>query len=217
MLTYSPATRDEVEHLLLVSEEGKNTRFLKSSHNLWYRFKNYTKAPPLAAREGDDIVALIFATFNKDGYTNLYEIVTMEGHEGKGYGSKVWEYFLDYAVNQKQSKRLKISCTPSSVTWHMRNGLVFWAVDPSGSLRSDQPLFATRGEQLEFRAKAIVTPSIAKPTNPRVIEQLKKEAPESHGFGKKKMSATEEAIAAVGECWLRDALYEDASLESLFD
>ena len=84
MLTYSPATRDEVEHLLLVSEEGKNTRFLKSSHNLWYRFKNYTKAPPLAAREGNDIVALIFATFNKDGYTNLYEIVTMEGHEGKG-------------------------------------------------------------------------------------------------------------------------------------
>ena len=171
----------------------------------------------LLAQKGVLFNTLSEATFNKDGYTNLYEIVTMEGHEGKGYGSKGWEYFLDYAVNQKQSKRLKISCTPSSVTWHMRNGLVFWAVDPSGSLRSDQPLFATRGEQLEFRAKAIVTPSIAKPTNPRVIEQLKKEAPESHGFGKKKMSATEEAITAVGECWLRDALYEDASLESLFD
>lgn len=217
MLTYSPATREEVEHLLLVSDEGKNTRFLKSSHNLWYRFKNYNKSPPLAARDGNEIVSLIFATFNKDGYTNLYEIVTIQGHEGKGYGSKVWEYFLEYATKVKNSKRLKISCTPSSITWHLRNGLVFWAVDPSGSLRSDQPLFSTREEQLEFRDKAVVTPSIAKPTNPRVIEQLKREAPEVHGFGNKKMSATEEAISAVGKYWLRDALYEDASLEDLFD
>jgi len=158
------------------------------------------------------IVSLIFATFNRDRYTNLYEIVTAEGCEGKGYASQIWDQYVDYAVNMQNMKRLKISCTPSSVTWHMKNGLVFWAVDPTGSLRSDQPLFKNREEQLIFRKLAVDDPSIALPTDSKVLLQLQNESLESHKFGSKKKAATEDAINKVGKYWLRDALFHQVDL-----
>lgn len=206
------ATEQEVLDLIENSPPGKNTKFLESSHSLWFRFKNYNKNPPMVLKE-NGIVSLIFATFNKDGYTNLYEIVTVQGNEGRGYASKIWDEYVDYAVNVRNSQRLKISCTPDSVTWHSRNGLVFWAIDPTGSLRSDQPLFKNREEQCMFRELAIKDPSIALPTNSKVLERLRKESLESHNFGDKKQKVVEQAILSVGKYWLRDTLLEQSTLE----
>jgi hypothetical protein len=201
-----------VEELIKTSPAGKNTKFLSAAHSLWYRFHNYDKAPPMAYEDNGEIVCLIFATHNRDGYANLYEIVTLEGKEGKGYASKCWSAWLKYAVEERQSKRLKISCTPSSVSWHLRNGLVFWAVDPTGTLRSDQPLFSTREEQLAWRDQAIVYPLQALPPY-KAREQFRAESLDSYKWGDKKKAKTQAAIDAVGTAWLREALMEQPSLE----
>jgi len=202
----------EVEDLIKNSPAGKNTKFLSAAHSLWYRFKNYDNAPPMALEVNGVVVSLIFATFNRDGYANLYEIVTIEGQEGNGYASKCWDAWIKYAVEERNIKRLKISCTPSSVSWHLRNGLVFWAVDPTGSLRSDQPLFPTRAEQIAYRDKAILNPQQALPPL-KACDQFRKEGLDSHKFGVKKKEKTQEAIDKVGTAWLRDALLDQPSLE----
>jgi hypothetical protein len=202
----------KVEDIIKNSPAGKNTKFLSAAHSLWYRFHNYDKAPPLAYEVNGDVVCLIFATFNRDGYTNLYEIVTLEGHEGKGYASKCWDAWIKYAVEERKSQRLKISCTPSSVTWHYKNGLIWWAVDPTGSLRSDQPLFPTRAEQIAYRDNAIVNPLQALPPY-KAREQFRAEGLDSYKWGEKKKTKTQTAIDAVGKAWLRDALMEQPSLE----
>lgn len=206
---------EEVRQVIRNSPDGRNTKFLAAAHNLWTRFKNYDTSPPICLKK-PDVVAIIFATFNRDGYTNLYEIVTVQGQEGKGYASEVWDLYVDYAFNVKKSTRLKLSCTPSSVTWHMRNGLVFWAVDPSGSLRSDQPLFSTRQEQKAFQQRAILDPSLALPSNEKVREQFTKEDIEYHKFGVKKKSAVEEAIQKVGDAWIRRGL-SASTLEAFYE
>jgi hypothetical protein len=159
---------------------------------------------------------MIFCTFNRDNYTNLYEIVTVQGHEGKGYASAIWDEYVEYATQVKKSERLKISCTPSSVSWHIKNGLIFWAVDPTGSLRSDQPLFKNREEQFIFRKLAIDDPTIALPSE-KVCAQLRGESLESHNFGAKKKASVEAAIKVVGDSWVRTALFEQSTLESLYD
>lgn len=204
---------EQVQELISNSPEGKNTKFLNSSHSLWTRFKNYDKAPPLALEVDGEIVSLIFATFNRDRYSNLYEIVTVQGQEGKGYASHIWSEYIKYAVTERNTQRLKISCTPSSITWHYRNGLIFWAVDPTGSLRSDQKLYPTREEQLEYRQYAIANPMDALPTQEKVLEQLRKEGLENYSWGNKKKEKTEEAIRNVGDAWLRDSLFNIATLE----
>lgn len=201
-----------VEELIKQSPAGKNTKFLSAAHSLWYRFHNYDKAPPMAFEDNGEIVCLIFATFNRDGYANLYEIVTMEGKEGKGYASKCWDAWIKYAVEERKTQRLKISCTPSSVTWHYKNGLIWWAVDPTGSLRSDQPLFPTRQEQLAYRDNAMVNPQSALPPY-KARDQFRKEGLENYKWGEKKKAKTQAAIDAVGKAWLRDALMEQPSLE----
>jgi hypothetical protein len=201
-----------VEELIKNSPAGKNTKFLSAAHSLWYRFHNYDKAPPMSYEVGGEVVSLIFATFNRDGYANLYEIVTLEGKEGNGYASKCWDSWIKYAVEERGSKRLKISCTPSSVSWHYRNGLIFWAVDPTGSLRSDQPLFPTRTEQLAYRDNAIVNPLSALPPH-KARDQFRIEALESYEWGVKKKAKTQAAIDVVGKAWLRDALMDQPSLE----
>lgn len=203
----------KVNEILKNAPAGRNTKFLSASHSLWTRFKNYEKSPPMALEVNGEIVSLIFATFNRDLYSNLYEIVTIQGHEGKGYASRVWSEYVRYAVTERKIERLKISCTPSSITWHYRNGLIFWSVDPTGSLRSDQKLFATREEQLAYRDYCIENPMQSLPPKERVREQLRKESLESHGFGIKKKTKTEEAIKAVGSAWLRESLFNTTTLE----
>jgi hypothetical protein len=201
-----------VEELIKNSPAGKNTKFLSAAHSLWYRFHNYDKAPPISYEVDGEVVSLIFATFNRDGYANLYEIVTLEGKEGKGYASKCWESWIKYAVEERGSKRLKISCTPSSVSWHCRNGLIFWAVDPTGSLRSDQPLFPTRAEQIAYRDNAMVNPLSALPPH-KARDHFRLEGLESYEWGVKKKAKTQAAIDVVGKAWLRDALMDQPSLE----
>lgn len=206
----------KVEDLIKNSPAGKNTKFLSAAHSLWYRFKNYEKCPPMAYEDNGEVVCLIFATFNRDGYANLYEIVTLEGKEGKGYASKCWDEWIKYAVEERNTKRLKISCTPSSVTWHYRNGLIFWAVDPTGSLRSDQPLFPTRAEQIGFRDFAIACPKQAVPPQ-KVRDQFRKEGLENYDWGDKKKAKTQTAIDAVGDAWLREAIMDVPSLEEFLE
>lgn len=205
-----------VQQIIETSPAGRNTKFLSAAHSLWTRFHNYDKNPPLAYEDNGEVVSLIFSTFNRDGYANLYEIVTLEGKEGKGYASTCWDAWIDYAVHQRKTQRLKISCTPSSVTWHYRNGLIFWAVDPTGSLRSDQPLFATRAEQIAYRDEAIVRPLQALPPQ-KARTQFRAEGLESYSWGVKKKEKTEAAIAAVGKAWLRPALLEQPSLEEFLE
>lgn len=199
-------TKEQVEELIAKQPEGDNTKFLKSAHNLWFRFKNYEKHPPFVLEE-DGPVALVFITFSqRSKYANLYEIVTLEGKEGNGYASEIYWEVMQEAFNAGM-QRLKMSCTPTSVTWHMRNGTLFWAVDPSGSLRCDVPLFPNLHEQLTFRELALKDPTFALPPQ-KVVEKLKEEGVGSHGFGEKKTWKVEGAIQSVGEYWLRSALFE---------
>ena len=200
-------TQEQVEQLLEKQPEGRNTKFLKSSHNLWFRFKNYAKNPPFVLEDAGVPVALVFITFSqRSKYANLYEIVTLEGKEGCGYAGEVyWEVMK--AAHEAGMERLKMSCTPTSVTWHMRNGTIFWAVDPSGSLRCDVPIFPNKHEALTFRELAIKDPSMALPPE-KVVAKLKEEGIEAHGFGAKKTATVEEAIGSVGDYWLRFALFE---------
>lgn len=195
----------EVENIIAHSSPGRNTNFLKSSHNLWIRFKNYSKNPPCGLLKGGRVVSLIFATFNRNNYCNLYEIVTIQGEEGNGYGSQIWSAFVKYAVECRGVQRLKLSCTPSSVTWHIRNGLIFWGVDGTGSLRSDQPLFATREDQLKAQKFYVDSPESAIPPR-EVCLALKAETIEIHHFGPKKLEIVNKAISDVGPFWLRDFL-----------
>lgn len=206
----------KVQSLIDNSPAGKNTKFLSAAHSLWTRFHNYEKSLPMAYEVNGDVVSLIFATFNRDGYANLYEIVTLEGKEGNGYASKCWDAWIKYAVEERKIQRLKISCTPSSVSWHLRNGLVFWAVDPTGSLRSDQPLFPTRAEQIAYRDQAIVSPLQALPP-PKAREQFLREGLDAYKWGDKKKAKTQAAIDTVGKAWLRDALMEQPSLEEFLE
>lgn len=208
-------TKEQVEELLSKQPEGTNTKFLKSSHNLWFRFKNYDKHPPFVL-EDDGPVALVFITFSqRSKYANLYEIVTLEGKEGNGYAGEVY-WGVMKAAYEAGMKRLKMSCTPSSVTWHMRNGTMFWGVDPSGSLRCDVPIFPNQHEALTFRELALKDPTVALPPS-KVMDKLKEEGIEAHGFGAKKTEKVETAIGAVGEYWMRPSMFNDnTSLEDFF-
>jgi hypothetical protein len=212
-ITY--ATLEMVKDIIKNSPEGRNAVFLRSSHAFWKQIENYKRFPPMSLVVDGEIVAMIFATFNKDRYCNLYEIVTMEGKEGNGYATVIWDEFMNYAHVDMKAERLKMSCTPSSITWHCRNGLIYWAVDRTGSLRSDQPLLPTRAQQFEFQKEAIANPTSAIPPSARVCERLRKEDIDSHGFGVLKRTRAEEAISAVGEAWLRSALFAETGLESI--
>lgn len=198
---------DQVQKIINGSDKGSNTRFLSSAHSLWYRFGNYDKTPPMAYEVNGEVVSLIFATYNRDTYSNLYEIVTIQGQEGNGYASRIWDLWTDYAVTERQITRLKMSCTPSSITWHQRNGLLWWAVDPSGSLRSDQPLYPTRSEQLAYRDWAIDHPLEALPPV-KTRQKLLLEGLDNYSWGDKKRTRTQEAINAAGRSWLREFMIQ---------
>jgi len=102
--------------------------------------------------------------------------------------------------------RIKLSCTPSSITWHMRNGLIFWAVDKQGSLRSDQPLKRSINEQVDFREYALTQPSVALPDK-KTRMKLREEDVETLQLSQKKILETYQAIQKVGEYWFRPYLY----------
>ncbi len=195
----------DIVDIIQKSPPGRNTDFLKSSHNLWIRFQNYSKALPMGLEIQGKIVSIIFATFNKNLYTNLYEIVTLQGEEGKGYARKLWAEYVCYATTQKGMSRLKISCTPSSLTWHLKNGLVFWAVDPSGSLKSDQPLYPSIDVQRTAQAMFAKNYELALP-EPTVVEKFRTSQLRNYPFGAAKAKRVREAIEKAGAFWLGDYL-----------
>lgn len=195
-----------IEDIIFNSREGKNTKFLKASHSLWTRFKNYQKHPPAVYYDDDTPVAVIFATCStKTKYINLYEIVTLQGHERKGYASLIWSDFIAHWHNNGM-KRIKLSCTPDSIGFHVKNGLVFWSVDTQGSLRSDQPLMPTVSEQILLRNRALENSHLVMP-DPEVCSKLKTENIEFLEISQKKLIATYEAIKFVDRYWLRNELY----------
>lgn len=195
---------EAVEQLIKDSPDSSNNRFLSASHNLWRRFHNYDKYPAMALIKDDKVVCVHFATFNKNLYTNSYEIVTMSGCEGKGYARQLWNEYVEYAV-QRGMTRLKNSCIASSVTWHVRNGLIFWAIDPTGSLKTDQPLFPSIEAQVDAQKTFLKNPTLALP-QPSVYKKLWKEQLPDYDFGVKKHRRTRLAIESAGDTWLGDWL-----------
>ena len=196
----------EVLNCISSSRDGKNQKFLQQSHSLWFRFKNYTNNPPFALIKNNKIVSIIFATTSdKTKYINLYEICTIQGYEGKGYGTEIWQEFVSYWYNNNM-KRIKLSCTPSSITWHLRNGLVFWSVDKQGSLRSDQPLKQNIEQQKKLRDAALNNSELIIP-NKKVCDKLKLESLETTGLSQKKSLETYKAIQQVGKYWFRSYLF----------
>ena len=196
----------DIQNAIFKSPSGANTKFLQQSHSLWYRFNNYQKNAPYGLYKDGNLVSVIFATTShQTKYINLYEIVTLQGQEGKGYATDIWSQFVEYWYDAGM-KRIKLSCTPSSITWHMRNGLIFWAVDKQGSLRSDQPLKRTINEQVDFREYALTEPSVALP-DIKVRMKLREEDVETLQLSQKKILETYQAIKKVGEYWFRPYLY----------
>ena len=196
----------DIQNAIFKSPSGVNTKFLQQSHSLWYRFNNYQKNAPYGLYKDGNLVSVIFATTShQTKYINLYEIVTLQGQEGKGYATDIWSQFVEYWYDAGMH-RIKLSCTPSSVTWHMRNGLVFWAVDKQGSLRSDQPLKRSINEQVDFREYALTDPSVALP-DIKVRMKLREEDVETLQLSQKKILETYQAIKKVGDYWFRPYLY----------
>ena len=198
----------EILKIIDKSYQGKNTNFLKASHSLWKRFKNYEKNPPTVLYNNNNLaVAVIFATLSKRTlYVNLYEIVTIQGYERKGYASKLWELFIKNSY-ETGMRRIKLSCTPSSIGFHTKNGLVYWAVDKQGSLRSDQPLMPSTKEQKILRNEGIKDYKILRPDT-KIVEKFKQENIEYLNLSEKKLIQTMSAIQYVGKYWLRHKLYK---------
>lgn len=198
----------EVEEIIKKSKLGSNTNFLKASHSLWIRFGNYDKHPPFALVDDDEYVSLIFATrSDRTKYVNLYEIVTLQGKEGKGYGRKVWDLHAKYCI-KRGMQRIKLSCTPDSIGFHKKNGLVFWSVDKQGSLRSDQPLKETSQEQIKYREQGLKNPILLMPEE-KVCSKLKTEDIETLQLSNNKLMMTYQAIQKAGDCWLRKHLFNE--------
>lgn len=195
---------DSVKKIIENSPDGTHTNFLKAAHSLWFRFKNYEKNAPFALVIDSEIKSLIFSTFNRDGYANLYEIVTVEGQGGHGYGETLWREWIKIATDSG-CHRLKISCTPESVMWHHSHGLIFWGVDKSGSLRSDQELFPTVEKQLDYRQEVLQNPKNHFPPKSQ-IDKFKKEI-QNLEFGSHKKMKIQKAISCIGNAWLAGYLY----------
>jgi hypothetical protein len=195
-------TQEQFEEWIQGMEKGRNNNFAKGAMNLWIRFKNFEENAPFVLRVNGDIKCAIMITkLSRSSYINLYEIVTATGEEGNGYASKLyWDviaHFYDDGV-----KRLKMSCTPSSIGWHFRNGVITWGVDATGSLRVDVPLRSTKAEQLLLRDSfednrdEIIPP-------PESVRALLKENPV---FGIKKSAKVQNSIDIMGVHHRRDLL-----------
>lgn len=198
------AKQEEMEVFLdSLPVDEKNTKFAKGAHNLWVRFHNYGKHDPFVLKVDGQIVAVCHITVLKKGdYANLYEIYTIPNSEGKGYASTLYWQIMEHMAHTYPRIRLKMSCTPSSIGWHYRNGIIGYGVDPSGSIRVDIPIAATKQDQLLTRFvwmgnKEFVLP----PTKSR--EKLLKENP---SFGVKKSAQVEQSIAMLGDYYLREYL-----------
>jgi len=198
------ASQQEIEQLLeTLPVDEKNTKFAKGAHNLWVRFHNYSKHDPFVLEVYGQIVAVCHITVlkNKD-YANLYEIYTIPSSEGKGYASTLYWQIMEHMANSYSGIRLKMSCTPSSIGWHYRNGIIGYGVDPSGSIRVDMPIEPTKEMQLALREGWKTNPEYVLPPA-KSLEKLLKENP---SFGVKKSAQVKQSIDTMGEYYLRESL-----------
>ena len=198
------ANQEEIEQLLeTLPVDEKNTKFAKGAHNLWVRFHNYGKHDPFVLELHGQIVAVCHITVlkNKD-YANLYEIYTIPNGEGKGFASTLYWQIMEHMANSYSGIRLKMSCTPSSIGWHYRNGIIGYGVDPSGSIRVDMPIEPTKEMQLALREGWKTNPEYVLPPA-KSLEKLLKENPT---FGVKKSAQVKQSIDTMGEYYLRESL-----------
>ena len=188
--------KETMEELLVKMEGHPNESFAKAAHSLWFRFKNYEKNPPYVIyTDNYEIAAVCMITkLQREPYANLYEIFSVE----PGYASNLYWGIMQIMM-EKGVERLKMSCTPASIGWHMKNGIVGWAVDPSGSIRVDVPIMPTQQEQLDLRELAVIDPSVVMPPT----KQANKLRLEENSFGPRKLPVVEKAIDAVGQYYLR--------------
>jgi len=190
-------SKEQVDELVnkMVNEDHDNARFAKAAHSLWIRFKNYDKHPPWAILDDNGEIAAVcmITLLQREPYANLYEIFAVK----KGYARKLyWKIMSDIS---SRTERLKMSCTPSSIGWHMKNGIIGWGTDPSGSIRVDIPIMKTLEDQLKLRENWEENINwIIPPEKNR--SRLKDE---ENSFGPRKKPKVEEAIDTVGDFYLR--------------
>jgi hypothetical protein len=197
-------TQVEFEAWVQDMDEGRNKTFAKGAMNLWIRFKNFEKNAPFALRVDGKIKCVILITkLSRTPYCNLYEIVTATGEEGNGYARRLyWDvlsYFYDAGV-----LRLKMSCTPDSISWHNGNGIIGWGVDPTGSIRVDIPLKPTREEQLELRENFEENISKIIPPEKVAFKLLN----ENVSFGRNKEAQVNNSKNIMGKHYRREELLD---------
>jgi hypothetical protein len=195
-------TKEEFADWINNMPEGRNTRFARNANNLWTRFKNFENNPPWVLKEEGDIkCAILITKLVREPYCNLYEIVTKEGQEGKGYARRLYWHVMSHMFNDGV-KRLKMSCTTSSIGWHYRNGIIGWGIDPTGSIRVDIPLRPTLEEQLELRNNFEDNKFEIMPEEKVAIRLLR----ENVSFGKKKEIQVNLSREVMGEHYRRKDL-----------
>jgi hypothetical protein len=201
MISLKTLSEDEMDKLLVEMDlnHNKNYKFAKSATNLWKRFNNFEDNPPFFIEDNKGNIAAVamVSKLKRSSYINLYEIFAVK----KGYATKLYweimEFFYFIGV-----ERLKMSCTPESIGWHDKNGIIGWGIDPSGSIRVDIPIFRTQKQQLECRKAGLTSDTIPP------IEARRKFLKESYSFGVRKQKKIDEAISVLGENFMRELLHD---------
>ena len=198
------SNREEIQALVtkMKAEGHPNFKFADSSQNLWIRFKNYENdknLPFVILDDNREIAAVCMITkLVMTSYCNLYDIFAVKS----GYATKLYWGIMQYMYSNGV-KRLKMSCTPDSIGWHYRNGIVGWAIDPTGSIRVDIPIKPTQDQQLALRYMAVDgLPQLVMPPE----KQADKLRLEENSFGPKKIIQVEQAIDTMGRYYMRKHL-----------
>tara|TARA_B110000285_G_C15137569_1_gene628185 strand:- start:324 stop:929 length:606 start_codon:yes stop_codon:yes gene_type:complete len=190
---------DDVNALVydMKAKSHPNAKFANGAHSLWRRFNNYTdrNTPYSCVDSTGDITSVVMMTMlTREPYANLYEIFAVKPTYAR---TLYWEVMAEAKKNG--AERLKMSCTPSSIGWHLGNGVVGWGVDSSGSIRVDIPICGSLEEQLDLRERALHDPSLVMPTGKQAEALIKEE----HSFGKIKIIKVEKAIDTMGDYYMR--------------
>ena len=183
--------------LEMKNNDHPNAKFASAAFSLWFRFGNFTErnAPYASVDAEGNITAVVMLTLlTREPYANLYEIFAVEG----GYATSLYWEVMKHA-KENGADRLKMSCTPSSIGWHFRNGIVGWGVDPTGSIRVDIPICDSLQEQTELRERSIENVSLVMPEG----KPLQRLIDEENSFGPKKIIKVENAIDFMGDYYMR--------------
>ena len=202
---FRPVKREEVESMLTQYGQQGNNSLIRWNHGMWIRFGNYDNDNlPLAMLVKGNIVGLVFYCILKNHIVNQYEIIVREGVTHEKYGEYLWRYWIEY-VSLQGAKYLKISCTPQSIKWHYKHGLIFWGIDSSGSLRSFQPLFPTVEEQCRWRDYVIKHPDY-KILSPKIAQFYLNEMLKDRKWSKEKINKIKDSILYIDKAWFYSRL-----------